>query len=509
MLCFQKKNPPEFTKPYLGLADDQMLHAILNIIDAPTADPDPQHPQYYKHSMQRLRLSLGNGGLGCRSMTSIVDYAFLGSTALAAPILKKLLPLYKIKGDKIEPAIFFAEAQALLLAGVGAAANITDITDLYTDEPTIKLQNILTTAASKDDFTAAYNSAPDDDIKAHMLSQNTTDAPSWLGAIGANNPAFCISNHDYPKAAQEWLGLPTTRLIIGNNPVPHLPPANQQFIGFTCNDCDAALNKPAAPGEPPKRKRASKLIRHDRSQHCFCCRHTHGLNNVRHRCAVDITHRFLDENKHHSHGIVLTHREPFYANNGFVEKPNPPASLADEIKRADIIAAFPNGDSTLIDCTATYIRRDVSSNALAGSVPNTCANTAINNKTKKFNARWTNPPQNAHVTVLFAAIETSGHCHPDFTEFLHKYLRSAHPGITPAIKNLVSHKLWLLRMKLSVAMRNNVAHSIHKHELRARHSFTPRFSALVAPAPLPVAVVPAFVGAAAPGAVAAGNAAAN
>ena len=111
--------------------------------------------------------------------------------------------------------------------------------------------------------------------------------------------------------------------------------------------------------------------------------------------------------------------------------------------------------------------------------------------------------------MLFAAIETSGHCHPDFTEFLHKYLRSAYPGDSLAIKNLVSHKLWLVRMKLSVAMRINVAQCIRRHELRARHSFLPRFSALVAPAPLPVAPAPAFVGAAAPGGVAGGIAAAN
>ena len=111
--------------------------------------------------------------------------------------------------------------------------------------------------------------------------------------------------------------------------------------------------------------------------------------------------------------------------------------------------------------------------------------------------------------MLFAAIETSGHCHPDFTEFMHKYLRSAYPGVSPAIKDLVSHKLWLVRMKLSVAMRCNVAQCIHKHEARARRSFTPRFSALVAPAPPPVAAAPAIVGAAAPGGVAGGLAAAN
>ena len=131
-------------------------------------------------------------------------------------------------------------------------------------------------------------------------------------------------------------------------------------------------------------------------------------------------------------GTVITHREPFYANNGFTELPNPPPYLADKIQRADIKVIHGNGNISLIDNTVTYIRCDKKSVARAISAPNACADAAIAKKKTQFDSRWTNPPQNAHVSVIFAAMETSGQpcaaSHPDFTEFLHNYLRHAYPA---------------------------------------------------------------------------------
>ena len=100
--------------------------------------------------------------MGVPELARMAKCAYLGSIALAGPVLRELLTHYPRYPAINNAALVFLEATALIHAGTAAAAGIDSIDKLYVlAQPVFHLQRTLWRAKAQSDYEAVRDASSD------------------------------------------------------------------------------------------------------------------------------------------------------------------------------------------------------------------------------------------------------------------------------------------------------------------------------------------------------------
>jgi hypothetical protein len=448
-----RTHPPSLVEPLMLQVDTDMERTILEMAAAPTApwDDTDATAARFNHSIRRMHLHPEKGGMGVPELARMAKCAYLGSIALAGPVLRELLTHYPRYPAINNAALVFLEATALINAGTAAAAGIDSIDKLYVlGQPVFHLQRTLWRAKAQSDYEAVRDASPDKITRALVLSQACPEASAFLFTTRGKDRHLHITNPQMRIGVRDFLGLPTTGFYNPGNHILHHMPGQK----FRCTGCN--------PMEKPLRK--NMLIEDDLGRHSLICgyKSLRGLRTYRH---LLFCHALSDAvfHKHHQHpdGINRIEREPNLENLGFaLQQAHQQAPAGqDRIVRGDFLLTRANGQRTLVDVTTTAVGKVSAKVSKASKRPGYPAKMAAKLKAAQYNKKWVIPD---NVPLFIAAFEMTGRWSKKTAALVDSYLSHKFPDkdTNKSQSNGFSAALDYARKRISVNARICVASAV-------------------------------------------------
>jgi hypothetical protein len=447
-----RTHPPSLVEPLLAQVDTDMERAVLEMAAAPTApwDDTEATAARFAHSVRRMHLHPEKGGMGIPELARMAKYAYLGSIALAGPVLRELLTHYPRYPAINDPALVFQEATALINAGTASAADIDSIDQLYIlGKPVFQLQRTLWRAQAQGDYEAVRDASADKITRALVLSQACPESSAFLFTTSGRDRHLRLTNQQMRIGVRDYLGLPTTDFFSGNRILHHMP--GQMFRCTGCN-----------PMEKPLRK--NMLIDDDLGRHSLICgyKSLRGARSHRHLLFCHALEEAVFQ-KHHQHpdGSNRVEREPNLENLGFVLQhghQQPPAGQ-DRIVRGDFLLTRANGQRTLVDVTTTAVGKVSAKISKASRRPGYPARAAARTKTGQYKKKWIIPD---NVPLFIAAFEMTGRWSKKTASLVDSYLSHKFPDkdYSKSQSNGFSAALDYARKRISVNARICVASAV-------------------------------------------------
>ena len=414
---------------------------------------------------RRIHLALRHGGLGLASVAEMAEAAYIGSIGLAGTVTKRLVEMSPGVAP-LDPAVAFPHAHTIIAGGLGAAAGINTIADLFGNGQVLKLQQTLLLAANKAAFVIVRDTAPDSYTKAMVVSQNCAEASAFLTAVPGRGFNLRMSNLHFSVSLRQFIGAPCTALFAGRN----VPPGH-------CLRC--LICNPLAPPGLLDAPRYDLLITNEYGYHAWGCKALGGERAHRHFVVNAALFKWIQRHLERQGGNCTASREPDIAAAGGMRVPAAPGAAANVPvrSRGDILVEYNNGRKVVLDTTVTAAAGSTEqARAQAAAVPGWAAAQALAKKTAKYGALW-NFPAAAGIKLVVTAFETSGRWHPDAMEFVRAFAKARFPDDVIAF----ARALRSARQCVSVAMRICVADAILRMAQLARAKLVP-FALPAAPA---------------------------
>ena len=167
LIFLARTHPPHLSTPHFRQFDVSVTQTVLQMIEAPVNLP--HDPARLAHIIRRIHLPTRYGGLGLSSLEEMAPASYIGSIGLSASIAKRLVEISPGVAA-LDPIVAFPHAHSIIAGGLGAAAGIASVADLYEGGQVFKLQQRLLLASGEAAYDMVRNTSPDDATKAQVVS---------------------------------------------------------------------------------------------------------------------------------------------------------------------------------------------------------------------------------------------------------------------------------------------------------------------------------------------------